>query len=619
MTSKTAGWKWGLAAAAVFVMLALWPHMSLWISRGSQWQGANALMHPDEVAYSAYVASLIEGRTRRNDPYTGRQDRADSPLAESLFSVQLLPAYAVALPARLAGVDAATAFIVFSGIAAFAAALALFWFLMSVTGNGRVGAAGVCFVLGFGTLAAGQGLVRHVLTLPYLIPLSIAKFFQSPSIYHLPFLRLYQPAVAFPLFFVELLLLWSALTSADMRRRVLSALSAGLIFAILVFSYFFLWTAAAAWVVCVAVLWLILRPSERRRSLAVFTIVGMCGMAALILYFLMLSHRSATVDAVQALVLSRRPNLFRLPEIIAALPLVIVLSSLFRRDEGTRSPHLIFAASMLLTPFVIFNQQILTGRVLQAIHYEWFIANYVVLTGLVLIASEWRTETSNWKLVDKRLLALACVALVWATAEVWLATSVAAGHNFFIDQSRAVAKRLTALNESEDAARIAVQGGTQQAVVLSTDLVMADRLPTDAPQALLWSPHMLVFPAVTVEENRERFYRQLYYSGYDKKKLWREFDRNDWNFYAGLFDYERLSPVITGDSHPITQSELADKVEGYLRYAQSFDRERAMNPMLYYMVVPADNEPDYANLDRWYQRDSGERIDKFILYRLKPR
>jgi hypothetical protein len=130
---------------------------------------------------------------------------------------------------------------------------------------------------------------------------------------------------------------------------------------------------------------------------------------------------------------------------------------------------------------------------------------------------------------------------------------------------------------------------------------------------------MLVFPAVTVEENRERFYRQLYYSGYDKKKLWREFDRNDWNFYAGLFDYERLSPVITGDSHPITQSELADKVEGYLRYAQSFDRERAMNPMLYYMVVPADNEPDYANLDRWYQRDSGERIDKFILYRLKPR
>jgi hypothetical protein len=37
------------------------------------------------------------------------------------------------------------------------------------------------------------------------------------------------------------------------------------------------------------------------------------------------------------------------------------------------------------------------------------------------------------------------------------------------------------------------------------------------------------------------------------------------------------------------------------------------------LVVRADGEPDYANLDRWYQRDAGERIGGFVLYRLKLR
>jgi hypothetical protein len=36
-----------------------------------------------------------------------------------------------------------------------------------------------------------------------------------------------------------------------------------------------------------------------------------------------------------------------------------------------------------------------------------------------------------------------------------------------------------------------------------------------------------------------------------------------------------------------------------------------------YVVTDADSEPNLSNLDRWYERDQGERHGKFILYRLR--
>ena len=151
------------------------------------------------------------------------------------------------------------------------------------------------------------------------------------------------------------------------------------------------------------------------------------------------------------------------------------------------------------------------------------------------------------------------------------------------------------------------------------DLRLADRLPTDAPQSVLWAPRMLVFPGVSEAENRERFFSQLYYLGYDEKKFWAELDHADWNFLAGLFPYHRLSPAVSGSEAPITPDELRAQLGSYVAYAHSFDRDRAASPRLSYLLVQADSQPDYGNLDRWYDRDAGERIGEFILYRLKLR
>src|SRR3954465_15428835 len=98
-TRHALSWRLGIFAALALTLVALYPQFHLQLARGLDWNGSYAFFSQDEIAYSAYVNALIEGRPRRNDPYTGRDERAENPQPESLFSIQFAPAYAIAIPA----------------------------------------------------------------------------------------------------------------------------------------------------------------------------------------------------------------------------------------------------------------------------------------------------------------------------------------------------------------------------------------------------------------------------------------------------------------------------------------------------------------------------------------
>ncbi len=117
-TQQAIRWRLGLCAGLALAVLALVPQFHLWAVRGATWQGSYVSFDFDEVAYASYLNALIAGRPRRNDPYTGRADAPGAPQPESLFSIQCLPAYALALPARALGLSAADAFIIVRPLAA---------------------------------------------------------------------------------------------------------------------------------------------------------------------------------------------------------------------------------------------------------------------------------------------------------------------------------------------------------------------------------------------------------------------------------------------------------------------------------------------------------------------
>ena len=609
--------RWGIAAAAAFTLLAIAPQLWSIVGRGHEWNGTNAITHTDEVAYSAYVSSLIRGRPRRNDPFTGRQDTASSRAPESLFSIQMIPAYALAIPARALGLSSSTVFIIAPIFCALASAFAIFWLVSIVSGDRRIGAAAVWIVLGFGTLLAGQGMIRYMLTRPFLIPKSISDMVQSPSVFHLPFLRFYQPAIGFPLFFLLCGLVWIALINPNNRRALIAAVAAAITFAVLVFTYFFLWTAAAAWLISILGLWLIIRSQDRRRTLIVAATIAAVAVPTLVSYFWLLSHRASTVDAAQALVATHRPDLFRIPEVIAFLTLGVLVVGLLRRSFQLQDGRVLFIASLDLGIIAVFNQQVLTGRSLQPFHYEWFIANYCASVALI-IAVVLVSNARNRLIANKRLLIVAAIALLWAVGEVWLAATLNRPHNDHIDEGGVVAERLRDLS-SMDGTSEAEKFSTDFPVVLVADLKQADRLPTDAPQVPLWAPHMLVFPGVTEDENRQRFFQQLYYLGFDEKRIYQELGQGDWTFYAGLFPYHRLSPVTRGEASPITPEEIRTQIREYTSYSSAFTREQAANPRLSYLVVQGDEPANFVNIDRWYERDRGEVFGKVVMYRLKLR
>ena len=590
-------------ATVAMTLLALYPQINLWLGRGTSWHGSYVLVQGDEDAYSAYINALISGRPRRSDPHTGRDDAPGKPQPESLFSIQFLPAYAIALPARAFHVSASTAFIVLIALAAIASSLAIFWLIFSVTDDDRLAAAGVIIVLCLGTLVATQGGVRTFLG-------------TAPTYSFFPFLRRYQPALPFPLLFVFCVFIWRAIKSATTRTSVLWAAGAGAIVAALIFSYFYLWTAALAWLAGCALLWLIWRRESRGRILVVSGIVIVLAVLALVPYFILLSHRDPNMDRVQLLTLTHAPDLFRVPEIIGIAALVAIVFAVRRGSIKSRDAAL-FAASLAAMPLIVFNQQVITGRSMQPLHYELFIANYVSLIALIMSVALLFESRKPPKQIPGRAIALAALlAFGWGVIEATGATKRDVTLARVREDAMPVGMRLTELSSQSNPN---LSPTDPRPVVFSSTLPVADCLPTNSPAASLWALHMDAFPGATQQERKERFYQYMYYSGISDKDLERAILEGRFAIMVALFGVERVIPGLVPGEKPIPFEDMRREWLGYSQYVAFFTRERAAHPTLSYVVVPTEPAPDLKNLDRWYERGPGEQAGLFTIYPVKLR
>lgn len=580
------------------ILMSLYPQFHFRVMRGHEWKGSYAAIEGvgDEVAYSAYVNALLSGRPRRNDPYSGRDDQANAPQPESLFSIQFVPAYLLALFARAFGLSAATTFILLTPITAAAASLVLFWFLAAVTSDEGVAAAGTIAILCLGTVAGGHGL--------------FAGFFGGEQLYnYLMFLRRYQPAASFPLFLLYFGLVWRALSSPSWKGKLVFAGAAGLVFTSLVFSYVYLWTAIGAWLAGLILLWAIARPDGWRAHLKTLGLVAGISLLSLLPLAWLYGKRAASLDAVQALESSHRPDLWRLPELIA-LGILILLAYLVRRKiVGSRDLNVLFAVSFALLPLMVFNQQIVTGKSLQPLHYEMFVANYAVLISLVLAIGIVVKRRAGAPIVRRKaVLLLALVAIEWGAYETYVATvrSMELAKGF--DEARPAALRVAQLSAGDES--------PVRKTVLSSDLLAADALPTSTANSVLWAPHMMVFSGVTVAESKERFYQYLYYTGVTPERLENILrNEHEYGFTAGLFGFERTIKGLSLNPKPITKEELSNELKQYGNYCASFTRERAAATQLSFLMTPVDEKRSLANLDRWYERDGGERVGSFSTLR----
>ncbi|HEY0430110.1 MAG TPA: hypothetical protein VGC76_20170 [Pyrinomonadaceae bacterium] len=590
-------WQFGIVAGIFLAIFTLYPQFKMLYLRGEDWQGHYAYNDIDEVAYASYVRALIDGRPRKNDPYTGRDDAPGNPQPESLFSIQFAAPYLIAIPARIFGVGAPWAMTAAGALAGFFAALAAFWLIARVTKDSWFAMAGSLVVLAGGALAAGEGAIGEILGTGYSYP-------------YFPAFRRYLPAVPFPFFLAMCALVWLLVTTEDVRKRVIYGALASFCFAFTVFSYFYTWTTAVAWLICVAALWLIARPEGVRKDFKAFIALGAACLVSLAPYAYLLSKRAEAMDNVQLLVRTHAPDLTRFPEYISFVVILMLAAGIGLKVIEFKDRSTLFAFSFALVPLVVFNQQIITGRSLQPIHYQVFIGNYVAALGLVItVGLLWRSVSLKKPVFSKIAVAcLAMLAIVWGFVECHYTVRILDEANVARDKALPLAKRLEELAKTD--------ANPHQATVLHFGFE-SDDLPTVAPQNVLWARHQHVFAGLTWEESKERYYQFLYYSNLDASQLERQLMEGDFVSMIALFGWGRHTDRLTSEAKPLTYGEVAQEARRYGEYCRTFSLRQATNPTLSYVVVPSYLQIDLTNLDAWYERDSGERIGDYTLYKVK--
>jgi hypothetical protein len=594
-------WRFGIIAGMFLAVFSLYPQLKLVYMRGADWNGHYAYNDIDEVAYAGYLSALIDGRPRKNDPYTARDDSPESPQPESLFSIQFAAPYTIAIPARILGISAPWAMTLAGAFAAFFTALILFWLIRMMVPDDVFAMAGSLAVLAGGALFAGEGAVGEVFSNGFSYP-------------YFPGFRRYIPAMAFPAFFLLIGLVWKILSynerSRDANGGPLALLSIAA-FGYTVFSYFYVWTTAAAWLVGVLTIWIVIRPDSFRLNLKYLAVVIAGSAASLAPYAYLLSQRSHTMDDVQLLVHTRALDLTRPPELIGFLVLFVLIAGVVIGLFDLKDKRVLFIASLAIVPAAVFNSQVITGRSLQPIHYQVFIGNYVAGLSLILaLGLLWtRIKDELPRIAGVMAVLLAATSVVWGFVECHYTVRVLDEVNVIRDEAYPVGMRLREI--------AAAESETARQNILYIGIAEADDVSTLAPQPVLWARHQHVFAGITWDENKHRYYQLLHYQGVEADQLARSMkESGDYVSMIALFGWGRHTDRLSTDHKPLTFVEIDEEVDRYDQYRQSFNAASPNVERLGFLVVPVENSPELAELDRWYERSGAETHGKYRLYRL---
>jgi len=262
----------------------------------------------------------------------------------------------------------------------------------------------------------------------------------------------------------------------------------------------------------------------------------------------------------------------------------------------------LFAAACAITPFIVLNQQVLTGHSIQSFHFEQFILSYLVLVAAVIVDSLW------WKQLTRRAIVFVALALVVGVSLAAKTSKVNSPQDHMIDAS------IPLLATIEGDLR---KNQTSGYVVFDRTLLDAAAPSYTSSLHILWSPYSYTYGSVSQQEDNERLFQYFYFLGVDEKKLEQLLTGN--LYRAALFGLHRVNPSLTQKFEPVTEDEIQEGIKQYSEYIQHFSQEDAKQWPLSHVVLTARWKYNLSNLDRWYERNGGQQIGDSVFYRVRRR
>jgi len=582
-------WRYGILAAAILAFLSLYPQFSLIYHRGSEYNGATFVNDNDESEYIAYSQSLADGRPRKNNIYSG----GTGGRAETFLSIQALPAYLAALPAGLFGITVQQYFPFLSVIGAVASALSLFWFFRQITENEAFSATAALLVLVLGASAAGYGAAKHLAGLGHA---SAA----------LPFLRRYTPGLAFPFLFLFMGFVWRAYRNPTGRAKR-SWLFAAVCFIVLLYSYFYLWTTAAAWAALVLMFTLFSRVENRSEIWAFWLRLALLCSAALVPYFLLLAQRITSTDSSQLLEATRTPVFGRPPMWIGMLVAASLVALMRFGLVKIESREAVLIAACGLLPLVLFDQHVLTGYSLQPFHFNLYTAPYLALVGASLLAWALLREIAIG-LRPWMMPAILGVTACWGLVESHLTTQYRLASNLRRDAVLPVALKLREIGAEN------VQLASTR-ITFNSDLFQADHQPSTAPHGVLWSEHLPWGASISEADARRRYLLHLFYSNKDETWLRSSLQNCPEGPECKAIFGARVIPTLSIESHDPSPAEIESVIGEFGQLMLEIERSGPADPVPDYAVIRTGGF-DPANIDRWFKRETIAEVGEYVIYRL---
>jgi hypothetical protein len=244
----------------------------------------------------------------------------------------------------------------------------------------------------------------------------------------------------------------------------------------------------------------------------------------------------------------------------------------------------------------------------------------MVLVSIVLLVSVlWRARDAARPIPARALVFTVIAALGWGVVEVSDITSRDSAQARLRDEVMPVARRLDTIIKADGSFAAALAGKAPYPVVYVSTLDVSKSIPSDSAVSVLWALHT---PAcgVSLTESKERFYQYMYYSGLSPREVATGMAEERFIVLAPLFGVERIIEGLVENPKPISVEEMRDEIRRYTEYSDHFSTTQATHPQLSFVVVPSgEAQPNFGNLDKWYERDAGETVGIFTVYRVKLR
>lgn len=212
---------------------------------------------------------------------------------------------------------------------------------------------------------------------------------------YLTLTRPVNPGLTWFFFFGFLLFFWLFLEKKQWRWGILSTLFLGLSF----YDYFYTWTFL--YVFC-GVLGLIFLFQKRRQDFKNICLILLGAALIAIPYFInfyqvIIHPNYLEVGQRFGLVETRMPVFGRL-----ATFLFVVFLLFFPRKE---KKQFFFALALLITPFIVLNQQLITNKVMSVEVYHWYYHKTLAIIFLLIILFS-RLSKKRWEFVQRALAVL---------------------------------------------------------------------------------------------------------------------------------------------------------------------------------------------------------------------